>query len=281
MIEQVATAARLRAQAAVLHGNVAVSNVLFDGEGNAYLGDFRIGVGFTQKAAEDDVRGLASLAQGVLGSDEMPRMLAEFVDRAAVGSVRKRVRDRLAAGSGAQAQTIAAPLEAEVRNPFKGLRAFTEADAQDFFGRGELTTRLLSRLAEGGRGSPCPCAGRSQRRWQVVGGQSRAGAGDPRSAIGAQKSSSRTCCPGSIRSTSSRRHCFGSLRTRPRDSSTCSIRIARSAGCDGSRPSRPAEPSWWWTSSRRSSRSPPTSMSARCSWSPFEWRRPIRRAGCG
>ena len=35
------------------------------------------------------------------------------------------------------------------RNPFKGLRAFTEADAGDFFGRGRLVAELCSRLAEG------------------------------------------------------------------------------------------------------------------------------------
>ena len=41
---------------------------------------------------------------------------------------------------------------AEERNPYKGLRAFPEADARDFFGRGELTRRLLERLREAGRG---------------------------------------------------------------------------------------------------------------------------------
>jgi serine/threonine protein kinase len=35
-------------------------------------------------------------------------------------------------------------------NPYKGLRAFQEADAQDFFGREALTRRLVSRLAETG-----------------------------------------------------------------------------------------------------------------------------------
>ncbi len=37
-----------------------------------------------------------------------------------------------------------------VQNPYKGLRAFGEADAADFFGRETLTQRLLERLAEGG-----------------------------------------------------------------------------------------------------------------------------------
>ena len=34
------------------------------------------------------------------------------------------------------------------RNPYKGLRAFLEADAVDFFGREAVTTRLIRSLAE-------------------------------------------------------------------------------------------------------------------------------------
>src|SRR5947209_11978011 len=33
------------------------------------------------------------------------------------------------------------------RNPYKGLRAFQESDAGDFFGREDLASRLLSRMA--------------------------------------------------------------------------------------------------------------------------------------
>ncbi len=38
----------------------------------------------------------------------------------------------------------------EPENPYKGLRAFGEADAADFFGREALTQQLLARMAEGG-----------------------------------------------------------------------------------------------------------------------------------
>lgn len=38
---------------------------------------------------------------------------------------------------------------AEVRNPYKGLRAFTERDAPDFFGRDDLVERLVSALRDG------------------------------------------------------------------------------------------------------------------------------------
>ncbi len=38
----------------------------------------------------------------------------------------------------------------EIVNPFKGLRAFSEADAENFFGRETLVQQLLARLGEGG-----------------------------------------------------------------------------------------------------------------------------------
>ena len=41
----------------------------------------------------------------------------------------------------------------EHRNPYKGLHAFAEADADDFFGRAALMERLIARMGESGRGS--------------------------------------------------------------------------------------------------------------------------------
>ncbi len=38
----------------------------------------------------------------------------------------------------------------EIENPFKGLRAFSEADADNFFGRETLVQQLLARMGEGG-----------------------------------------------------------------------------------------------------------------------------------
>jgi WD40 repeat protein/transcriptional regulator with XRE-family HTH domain len=55
---------------------------------------------------------------------------------------------------GGAAAVLAAPAVApelpEPENPYKGLRAFGEADAADFFGREALTQQLLARMAEGG-----------------------------------------------------------------------------------------------------------------------------------
>lgn len=40
--------------------------------------------------------------------------------------------------------------DVEISNPFKGLRAFNESDAENFFGRETLVQQLLARLGEGG-----------------------------------------------------------------------------------------------------------------------------------
>ncbi len=45
----------------------------------------------------------------------------------------------------------------ELRNPYKGLRAFLEADAGDFFGRDVVTRRLVERMAEPGASARFLC----------------------------------------------------------------------------------------------------------------------------
>jgi serine/threonine protein kinase len=44
-------------------------------------------------------------------------------------------------------ETITVAEETELRNPYKGLRSFEEADSGDFFGRDQLVGRLLERLS--------------------------------------------------------------------------------------------------------------------------------------
>jgi len=58
-------------------------------------------------------------------------------------------------------------------NPYKGLRAFGEGDAQDFFGREALTQQLLVRLGEGG--DPSASSGHDLARFLAVVGPSGSG----------------------------------------------------------------------------------------------------------
>ena len=100
-----------------------------------------------------------------------------------------------------------------VANPYKGLRAFEEADAGDFFGRDELleqlvkrlgTTRFLAVVGPSGSGKSsvvrrgsCPRSGAARSRVRTAGG-------------------SPTCSPALSRWTGSRPRCCGPSPTRPR-----------------------------------------------------------------
>jgi WD40 repeat protein/DNA-binding SARP family transcriptional activator/class 3 adenylate cyclase len=152
VVEQIASALAFAHRQGLAHGSVRSSNVLFDGEGNVYVGDFFVGVGPSADPVED-VRELAGLARGLL-ANEMPQRLVELVERAEDGTDSPDADAFvLAARTALEPGAAAGPRRVDERNPYKGLRAFTEADARDFFGRGELTQRLVVRLGEGGPGS--------------------------------------------------------------------------------------------------------------------------------
>jgi DNA-binding SARP family transcriptional activator/ABC-type glycerol-3-phosphate transport system substrate-binding protein len=85
---------------------------------------------------------------------ELPHAVDEAIARATAKDPRDRfdeVEGFAAALRAAVAGVEAAPAPVfvgEMRNPYKGLRAFLEADASDFFGREAVTARLLRSLAE-------------------------------------------------------------------------------------------------------------------------------------
>jgi WD40 repeat protein/DNA-binding SARP family transcriptional activator len=155
-------------RAGVLHGDVRAENVLFDEEGFAYLTDFALlgAQRWTDKrphvapelqagsvpSPASDIYALAVLADQLLGgrgtaaavdvvlataTDELPQRRYPDVD-----SFAGALRGALALTSSDLVAT---------RNPFKGLRAFDEADEVDFFGREKLVARLVARL-QGGSG---------------------------------------------------------------------------------------------------------------------------------
>ncbi len=155
VVAQIASALAFAHRQGVVHGNLRPSNVLFDGEGNAYLADFLLGVGSGVDPADPstDVRDLAGLASGLLG-DRMPGSLRVLVE-VAVGGTQVPEAEAFARAAREVLEPSAAvePLRTDARNPYKGLRAFTEGDARDFFGRGELVHRLIGRLRQAGTGS--------------------------------------------------------------------------------------------------------------------------------
>ncbi len=147
IVEQVASALAFAHRQGVTHGNVGGSNVLFDADGNAYLGDFAVRSA-TVVDMQDDVRRLARLIRELLGA-RMPDRMLELVAAAELGSGGADA-SRLADGARAMLgpSAVADEVRADVRNPYKGLRAFTESDAGDFFGRDALVDRLIARLVE-------------------------------------------------------------------------------------------------------------------------------------
>lgn len=152
VVGQVAYALAFAHRQGVVHGNVTSSNVLLDSEGNAYLADFALSSG-SDIDPEFDVRELARLTSQLL-RDGMPDNLRELTERAEVGTEVPPAEAFAAAAEAAlQPTTAAARPRLGARNPYKGLRAFTEADAGDFFGRAELVGRLITRLRESGTGS--------------------------------------------------------------------------------------------------------------------------------
>ncbi|HXJ66541.1 MAG TPA: BTAD domain-containing putative transcriptional regulator, partial [Actinomycetota bacterium] len=127
VLEQISLALAFAHRQGITHGNVGPSNVLFDPDGNAYLGDFLIRGGPVWDASED-VQALARLAERLL--PEAPS-LATFVERAAIGPVPEAGALAEAIRRTLEPAGIAAPRRADERNPYKGLRAFTESDAGD------------------------------------------------------------------------------------------------------------------------------------------------------
>ena len=87
------------------------------------------------------------------GWTELPPAVNDVVARATAKEPALRFPDvmSLAAAFDAALDLGAVPVDtADAPNPFKGLRAFSEADAADFFGREALVERLVARLAEPG-----------------------------------------------------------------------------------------------------------------------------------
>ena len=86
---------------------------------------------------------------------ELPREVDEVIQKATAKDPAARYLDALTLASELRRAlqlevTIAEAVEGELINPYKGLRAFQEADVDDFFGRQDLTNELIARLEEDG-----------------------------------------------------------------------------------------------------------------------------------
>ena len=140
------------AESGILHGRVVPESVFYDEADDCYLSDFAVCPLRSDQSAGDDVHDFAALVGECLGAragaqpSSVPGPVAEVLARgtATIGRppIAEFVALLVAALTCGDAGAMAAP-----RNPFKGLRAFDEADAADFFGRGDLVDEIIARLA--------------------------------------------------------------------------------------------------------------------------------------
>lgn len=123
------------AEVGLVHGRVCSNSVLYDDKGRPFLSDFALVPGGSSPA--DDVRALAALLSSATGH--------AHVRDAAAGAATGSMAELVAAAMDALASDSAhEPFGAP--NPYKGLRAFHEADAADFFGRDCVVEEVLHRL---------------------------------------------------------------------------------------------------------------------------------------
>jgi WD40 repeat protein/DNA-binding SARP family transcriptional activator len=188
LLLQVAGALAYAHRQGVVHRNVKPSNVLLDEDGNAYLTDFGIaadadnGRPLTSSPAyvspeelagepltpRSDIYGLGLLTLELLTGQrppldgplppvcsvrpELPPALDEVVACATAPDpcARYESADRFVAAVDAAmgAAAPAAETYTPVENPYKGLRAFGEGDAADFYGRDALVGELVRALVD-------------------------------------------------------------------------------------------------------------------------------------
>jgi WD40 repeat protein/serine/threonine protein kinase/class 3 adenylate cyclase len=181
-IDQVASALAAAHRLHIVHGDVKPTNVLLDDEGNAYLSDFCIGGGLTDRKGlersgelsylspeqlrgepptpRSDIYSLGVIAGELLNHHgDLPSAVSAVLARATAEDPRDRFPDArelavaLRNAVGASTRRAALAAAGEPRNPYKGLRPFMEADADDFFGRDHLVGSLIGRLQEPADGS--------------------------------------------------------------------------------------------------------------------------------
>jgi hypothetical protein len=152
VVARVGGALAAAADAGIAHGRVVAESILFDDAGAAYLSDFPLGTGGARLPGED-ARDLALLvAEALTGQqptgatvDDVPAGVAAALSPAEPPPLARLVPALVEALSGRAAERLV-----ERPNPYKGLRAFDEPDAGDFFGRDGLVDEIVDRLTDDG-----------------------------------------------------------------------------------------------------------------------------------
>lgn len=174
LVGQIGSALSHVHRSGIVHGNLKPGNVLLDGDGVAYVADFALGpqrsegpyvapeLGkLEQPTVRSDVHSLGVICHQLLtgslpGGDQLSGLINPEVQRVVNRAIAvdpgdrfERVEDFLRAvrqATGLDVVPIDDPdrsSEYAVRNPYKGLRAFQELDADDFYGRDEMISTIV------------------------------------------------------------------------------------------------------------------------------------------
>jgi DNA-binding SARP family transcriptional activator/ABC-type glycerol-3-phosphate transport system substrate-binding protein len=151
IVADVASALAPAHRRGVVHGRIGPATIFVE-DGRGFLGGF--GVPSFGNDAAIDVFSLGQLL--AWASDELPAAMTAVVERATATHPADRFADAaafaeaLGAATDVTASSEDGLMSGELVNPYKGLHAFGEADAGDFFGRERLVERLLTRLGSSG-----------------------------------------------------------------------------------------------------------------------------------
>ncbi|MEA3511181.1 MAG: BTAD domain-containing putative transcriptional regulator, partial [Actinomycetota bacterium] len=178
MVSQIGSALEALHRNGIVHSDVKASDIMLDDASNAYITDFALPVAvfggeesflahrradgtqlsdeelLTEPTPQLDIQGLSEVARILLEESDMPHSVVPVLDRATSTDPSDQylsMADFVEAFLEASGD-IGTPAVAVSHNPYKGLRAFSEADAGDFFGREELVSELVPRLSASGPG---------------------------------------------------------------------------------------------------------------------------------
>ena len=144
LVDRIGGALVAAEEAGISHGRVSAANVLLDEVGEACLADFPLTPPDPGDDRSSDVQDLAALVTECLGAQADG--VREALDRAEVDGGGLPMAEFVSLVVGALTG-VSPRADAPPPNPYKGLRAFDETDALDFFGRADLVEKMLGRLA--------------------------------------------------------------------------------------------------------------------------------------
>lgn len=179
LVGQIGSALSHAHRSGIVHGALKPGNVLLDADGVGYVADFGIGRlrregpyvapelrEVEEPTVKSDIHSLGLICHELLtgslpGGDQLSGLLTPEVQRVVNRAIAvdpgdrfERVEDFLRAirrATGLDVVPIDDPdrrIEYAVRNPYKGLRAFQESDADDFYGRDEMISTLVETAAK-------------------------------------------------------------------------------------------------------------------------------------